>query len=119
MSWFIKKSALDNFFKKYFLFYEKIIEFSSKKYKIDENLIRSIIYLELKSNFLSVSRSCEIRLMKIKALAARREVYRLKGRKDQPSQKDLSDPTKNIDIGKVYINILQNQDLSGIYNKIH
>jgi membrane-bound lytic murein transglycosylase E len=113
-----KNSALDKFFSKnIFFLYEKIIKSSAEKYKIDENLIRSIIYVESKGNSLAVSRSNAIGLMQIKASAAGREVYRLKGRKDQPSKKDLSDPTKNIDIGTAYINMLQNQDLLGIHNK--
>ena len=61
-----------------------------------------------------VSRSNAVGLMQIKAATAGREVYRAQGRHGQPSNSELRDPAKNIDIGAAYIRILQDSALAGI-----
>jgi membrane-bound lytic murein transglycosylase E len=69
-------------------------EDAASHYGVDEKLISAIISVESGGN--------------------PREVYRTLGRRGQPSNAELRDPAKNIDIGTAYIRILQNSALSGI-----
>lgn len=52
--------------------------------------------------------------MQIKASTAGREVYRAQGRGGEPTNAELRDPVKNINIGTAYLRILQQQQLAGI-----
>ena len=89
-------------------------EDAASHYGVDEKLISAIISVESGGNPGVVSRSNAVGLMQIKASTAGREVYRTLGRRGQPSNAELRDPAKNIDIGTAYIRILQNSALSGI-----
>lgn len=89
-------------------------EDAASHYGVDEKLISAIISVESGGNPTVVSRSNAIGLMQIKASTAGREVYRVQGRRGQPSGSDLRDPAKNIDIGTAYIKILQDTVLAGI-----
>ncbi|XBC42514.1 MAG: transglycosylase SLT domain-containing protein [Buchnera aphidicola (Meitanaphis elongallis)] len=96
--------------------WSKIIKQSSKKYKVDERLIKSIICIESSGNTKAISRSNAIGLMQIKPFSAGREVYRFQGKIGQPSLRDLYNPKINIDIGTAYVHILQHRELVGIHN---
>ncbi|PKH26362.1 membrane-bound lytic murein transglycosylase EmtA [Enterobacterales bacterium CwR94] len=89
-------------------------ETASRQYGVDEKLINAIINVESGGDPLAVSKSNAIGLMQIKASTAGREVYRSIGRSGQPSNKELRDPARNIDIGTAYIRILQEKQLAGI-----
>ncbi|XBC44624.1 MAG: transglycosylase SLT domain-containing protein [Buchnera aphidicola (Schlechtendalia peitan)] len=89
---------------------------TSKKYNVDQKLIKSIICIESSGDEKATSNSKAIGLMQIKPFSAGKEVYRFQGKRGHPSVNDLYNPNINIDIGTAYIHILQNQDLSGIYN---
>ncbi|WP_367682213.1 transglycosylase SLT domain-containing protein [Buchnera aphidicola] len=120
----IKKNKINNY---YFLNKKKIektvehwdtlVKKASKKYHVEEKLIKSIIYVESSGNPYAKSKSNAIGLMQIKPLAAGLEVYRLKGKKNPPSIEELYNPEINIDIGTSYINLLQKKNLLGINNK--
>lgn len=89
-------------------------EDAASHYGVDEKLISAIISVESGGNPTVVSRSNAVGLMQIKAATAGREVYRAQGRHGQPSNSELRDPAKNIDIGAAYIRILQDSALAGI-----
>ena len=89
-------------------------ESAANNYGIDQKLVEAIISVESGGNPTVVSKSNAIGLMQIKASTAGREVYRVQGRRGQPTSKELRDPVKNIDIGTAYLKILQDQSLAGI-----
>ncbi|WP_312242684.1 membrane-bound lytic murein transglycosylase EmtA [Pantoea sp.] len=89
-------------------------EDAASHYGVDEKLISAIISVESGGNPTVVSRSNAVGLMQIKASTAGREVYRVQGRRGQPSNSELRDPAKNIDIGTAYIKLLQDSALAGI-----
>ncbi|QIE01982.1 transglycosylase SLT domain-containing protein [Buchnera aphidicola] len=93
-----------------------LIRHAAYKYNVDETLIKAIIYAESSGNPYAKSKSNAIGLMQIKPSAAGLEVYRLHGKKGQPSIEELYNPKKNINIGTAYIHFLQKQ-LSGIKNQ--
>lgn len=96
--------------------WNKFIKEASEKYKVDEKLIKSIIYAESSGNPHAKSSSNAIGLMQIKPSAAGLEVYRLYGKKGQPSIQELYNPQENINIGTAYINFLEKK-LTSIKNK--
>lgn len=89
-------------------------EQASRSYGVDQRLIDAIITVESGGNPTVVSRSNAIGLMQIKASTAGREVYRAQGRRGQPTNRDLRDPAKNIEIGTAYLSLLQQGMLAGI-----
>ncbi|VEI71256.1 Endo-type membrane-bound lytic murein transglycosylase A precursor [Serratia rubidaea] len=93
--------------------YSDYIRQAASNYGVDENLIKAIIQVESGFNPLAVSKSNAVGLMQLKASTAGRDAYRMKGRRGQPSLRELKDPAVNIDLGAAYINILQAQ-LAGI-----
>ncbi|WP_075474135.1 transglycosylase SLT domain-containing protein [Buchnera aphidicola] len=97
--------------------WSKIVQKISKKYNVDQRLIKSIICVESSGNQRAVSRSKAIGLMQVKPFGAGKEVYQFQGKIGQPSISDLYDPKINIDIGTAYIYVLQHQYLAGLHNK--
>lgn len=93
-----------------------LTENAAHNYGIDQKLVDAIISVESGGNPTVVSKSNAIGLMQIKASTAGREVYRAQGRHGQPTNSELRDPVKNIDIGTAYLKILQEQPLAGIRN---
>nr|WP_249213133.1 MULTISPECIES: transglycosylase SLT domain-containing protein [unclassified Tatumella] len=93
-------------------------EDAASHYGVDQRLISAIISVESGGNPNAVSRSDAVGLMQIKASTAGREVYRVQGKRGQPTRSELRDPAKNIEIGTAYIRILQNSMLSGIHNPV-
>lgn len=89
-------------------------ESAANNYGVDPKLVDAIISVESGGNPTVVSKSNAIGLMQIKASTAGREVYRVQGRRGQPTSKELRDPVRNIDIGTAYLKILQDQSLAGI-----
>ncbi|WP_234414137.1 transglycosylase SLT domain-containing protein [Buchnera aphidicola] len=75
------------------------------------------MYVESSGNPYAKSRSNAIGLMQIKPSAAGLEIYRLNGKKGQPSVRELYNPKVNINIGTSYLNLLQKKNLLGIKNK--
>ena len=94
--------------------FDAFIKEASKRYDVEETLIRAII--EVESNFRPevVSKSNAIGLMQIKATTAGRDAYRYQGKSGEPSTRELKDPRTNIDIGTAYIRVLREQQLMGI-----
>lgn len=93
-----------------------IIHIAAHQYKVDEKLIKSIIYAESSGNPYAKSKSNAIGLMQIKPSSAGVEVYRLYGKKGQPSIKELYNPKININMGTAYISFLQKKFMT-IKNK--
>ena len=93
-----------------------VTENAAHNYGIDKKLVDAIISVESGGNPTVVSKSNAIGLMQIKASTAGREVYRVQGRHGQPTNSELRDPVKNINIGTAYLKILQEQPLAGIRN---
>lgn len=89
-------------------------ENAAHNYGVDQKLVDAIISVESGGNPTVVSKSNAVGLMQIKASTAGREVYRVQGRRGQPSNSELRDPVKNIDIGTAYLKILQDRSLAGI-----
>ncbi|MGG4623470.1 transglycosylase SLT domain-containing protein [Serratia odorifera] len=96
--------------------YNDYISQAASHYGVDETLIKAIIQVESGFNPSVVSTSNAVGLMQLKASTAGRDAYRMKGKKGQPSSRELKDPAVNIDLGTAYINILQSQQLAGITN---
>ncbi|WAI03193.1 transglycosylase SLT domain-containing protein [Buchnera aphidicola] len=87
-----------------------LIKNASHKYGVDEKLIKSIIYTESSGNPYAKSNSNAIGLMQIKPNSAGAEIYRITGKKGQPSVQSLYNPKININIGTAYINLLQKKN---------
>ncbi|QCI18243.1 murein transglycosylase [Buchnera aphidicola (Aphis nasturtii)] len=94
-----------------------LIKNASNKYNVDEKLIKSIIYAESSGDPFARSSSNAIGLMQIKPSAAGLDIYRIRGKKGEPSIKELYNPKININIGTSYIRLLQKRNLFGIKNK--
>jgi len=112
INYFVNKNSIKDTLNNW----NNIIKVAAHKYKVDEKLIKSIIYAESSGNPFAKSKSNAIGLMQIKPSSAGAEVYRLEGKKGQPSIKELYDPQTNINIGTTYISFLQKK-LIGIKNK--
>ncbi|WP_343155285.1 transglycosylase SLT domain-containing protein [Buchnera aphidicola (Kurisakia onigurumii)] len=97
--------------------WDDYIETQSKKYNIDANLIRAIIYSESQGNPLSIGKNNSIGLMKIQPKRAGMLVYRYLGKNIIPSFTTLLNPHNNINIGTTYLHLIQNKYLLGIKNK--
>ncbi|WP_082248320.1 transglycosylase SLT domain-containing protein [Buchnera aphidicola] len=111
--YFLNKNIIENRIHSW----NNITKIAAYKYHVDEKLIKSIIYAESSGNPYAKSSSNAIGLMQIKPSAAGFEIYRLQGKKRQPSLKELYNPKINIDIGTAYISLLQTKKLLGIKNK--
>ncbi|WAI19204.1 MAG: transglycosylase SLT domain-containing protein [Buchnera aphidicola (Brevicoryne brassicae)] len=90
--------------------WKSFIKTSSYKYNVDDKLIKSVIYAESSGNPYAKSNSNAIGLMQIKPSSAGVEIYRLNGKKGQPSIQELYNPKINIDIGTAYISLLQKKN---------
>ncbi|WP_167553833.1 transglycosylase SLT domain-containing protein [Buchnera aphidicola] len=112
INYFLNKNRIENTLKNW----NNIIQIAAHQYKVDEKLIKSIIYAESSGNPYAKSKSNAIGLMQIKPSSAGAEVYRLNGKTGQPSIKALYNPQINIDIGTAYISFLQKKLIS-IKNK--
>lgn len=97
--------------------WNNFIKNASNKYHVDEKLIKSIIYVESAGNPCAKSSSNAIGLMQIKPSAAGVDIYRMNGKKGQPSFTELYNPRININIGTSYLRLLQKKNLLGIQNK--
>ncbi|MRT55871.1 membrane-bound lytic murein transglycosylase EmtA [Enterobacteriaceae bacterium RIT693] len=91
-----------------------ITEQSGQQWGVSPRLVTAIIAVESGGNPQLVSASNAIGLMQIKASTAGREVYRNQGFSGQPSNSELRDPARNIDIGTAYLSILEHGILRGI-----
>lgn len=91
-----------------------ITEQSGQQWGVSPRLITAIIAVESGGNPQLVSASNAIGLMQIKASTAGKEVYRNQGFSGQPSNSELRDPARNIDIGTAYLSILEHGILRGI-----
>jgi len=111
-NYFLNQKSIKNTLKNW----NDIIATTANKYKVDEKLIKSIVYVESSGNPYAKSQSNAIGLMQIKPSSAGAEVYRLNGKKGKPSIQELYDPKTNIDIGTSYISFLQKKFIS-IKNK--
>jgi membrane-bound lytic murein transglycosylase E len=96
--------------------FDSFIEQASRRYGVDETLIKAIIQVESGFRPEVISKSNAVGLMQIKAATAGRDAYRLKGKSGQPTLRELKDPATNIDLGTAYISILKKQHLEGINN---
>lgn len=91
-----------------------LTEVSGQQWGVDPRLITAIIAVESGGNPQLVSASNAIGLMQIKGSTAGKEVYRNRGFKGQPSDGELRDSARNIDIGTAYLSILEHGILRGI-----
>ncbi|WP_168428847.1 membrane-bound lytic murein transglycosylase EmtA [Erwinia amylovora] len=91
-----------------------VTEQAAQRNGVEQKLVEAIITVESGGNPTVVSKSNAIGLMQIKASTAGREVYRAQGRGGEPTNAELRDPVKNINIGTAYLRILQQQQLAGI-----
>jgi len=64
----------------------------------------------------AISYANAIGLMQVVPRTAGRDVFAMKGKSGQPSERYLYDPANNIDSGVSYLWLLQNQYLDGITN---
>ncbi|PHM45716.1 putative transglycosylase signal peptide protein [Xenorhabdus mauleonii] len=96
--------------------FDAFIEQASKRYGVDEMLIKAIIQVESGFRPEVISKSNAVGLMQIKASTAGRDAYKMKGKSGQPTMRELKDPETNIDLGTAYISILKKQHLGGIVN---
>nr|WP_205246701.1 membrane-bound lytic murein transglycosylase EmtA [Enterobacter sp. Cy-643] len=91
-----------------------LTELSGQQWGVSPRLITAIIAVESGGNPQLVSASNAIGLMQIKGSTAGKEVYRNQGFRGQPSDSELREPARNIDIGTAYLSILEHGILRGI-----
>jgi len=90
----------------------------SKKYSIDKEYILGIIHTESSFNPEARSKAYALGLMQIVPSTGGLDAYiELTGIRKIPSRAYLLNPTKNIELGCLYINKIQNKYLRGIKNK--
>ncbi|WP_261979697.1 transglycosylase SLT domain-containing protein [Buchnera aphidicola] len=112
----IKTYTQNNYFLNKYIIQNKIyhwnnlIKAAAHQYNIDEKLIKAIIYAESSGNPYAKSHSNAIGLMQIKPSSAGAEIYRINGKKGQPSVQSLYNPKININIGTAYISLLQKKN---------
>jgi soluble lytic murein transglycosylase len=82
--------------------FSEIIELNSKRYNLDKELIRAVIFVESKFNIKSRGKAGEIGLMQIIPQASVTDWARVHKRKI-PSNYELFDPELNIAIGSWYL----------------
>lgn len=93
------------------------INSSARKYRVDPALILAIAKVESSFNPHAVSPSNALGLMQIQPHTAGRDLYRLQGKKGEPSRAFLLNPKNNIEMGAAYIAMLRDVYLSGIKDK--
>ncbi|RXJ86029.1 murein transglycosylase domain-containing protein [Arcobacter sp. CECT 8985] len=99
--------------------FKNIVEKYSKKYNISKNLIYAIIKTESNFNQFAISNAGAIGLMQIVPSTAGKDAYKyLTNKTYTPSKSYLFNANNNIKIGTVYLKILNDRYLNGIYNKI-
>lgn len=89
--------------------YDNYIDRCACNYGVDASLIKAIIKVESNYNPTAISKSNAVGLMQIKPDTAGRDVYRLKGKKGEPSVGELKNAVINIDFGTIYLSMLQKQ----------
>ncbi|WP_367678259.1 transglycosylase SLT domain-containing protein [Buchnera aphidicola] len=105
-NYFLNKHSIENTIHNW----SYLIKISANQYNIDEKLIKAIIYTESSGNPYAKSHSNAIGLMQIKPSSAGAEIYRMNGKKGQPSIQSLYNPKININIGTAYISLLQKKN---------
>ncbi|RXJ98718.1 lytic murein transglycosylase [Arcobacter sp. CECT 8986] len=99
--------------------FKNIVETYSKKYNISRNLIYAIIKTESNFNQFAISSAGAIGLMQIVPTTAGQDAYKyLTNKNYTPTKSYLFNANNNIKLGTVYLKILNDRYLSGIYNKV-
>lgn len=99
--------------------FKPFVEKYSKKYKISRNLVYAIIKTESNFNQFAISGAGAIGLMQIVPTTAGRDAYKyLTNKTYTPSKKYLFNANNNIKLGVVYLKILNERYLKGLYNPI-
>ena len=91
----------------------------ARRFGISENLVYAIIQTESNFNQFAVSSAGAFGLMQIVPTSAGRDAYKeVKGKTWTPSKSYLFDANNNIELGSVYLKILDKKYLKGIINPI-
>ena len=99
--------------------FKSLVQKYAKKYEISENLIYSIIRTESNFNQFAVSSAGALGLMQIVPTSAGRDAYKFsRGKSWTPSKSYLFNAKNNIDLGSVYLKLLDTRYLGGIHNPI-
>lgn len=99
--------------------FKNIVDKYSKRYKISKNLIYAIIKTESNFNQFAISNAGAIGLMQIVPTTAGQDAYKyLTNKNYTPNKSYLFNADNNIKLGTVYLKILNDRYLSGIYNKV-
>ncbi|WP_419777498.1 murein transglycosylase domain-containing protein [Malaciobacter marinus] len=99
--------------------FKPLVERYSKKYNISKNLIYAIIKTESNFNQFAISNAGAIGLMQVVPTTAGRDSYKyLTNKTHTPSKEYLFNASNNIKLGTVYLKILNERYLKGIYNPI-
>ncbi|RXJ94542.1 lytic murein transglycosylase [Malaciobacter molluscorum] len=99
--------------------FKNIVDRYSKRYKISKNLIYAIIKTESNFNQFAISNAGAIGLMQIVPTTAGQDAYKyLTNKNYTPNKSYLFNADNNIKLGTVYLKILNDRYLSGIYNKV-
>ena len=91
----------------------------AKKFGVSENLVYAIIKTESNFNQFALSRAGALGLMQIVPSSAGKDAYReARGKSWTPSKEYLLDAQNNIELGVVYLSIIDKKYLTGIVNPI-
>ncbi|MGL9774557.1 MAG: membrane-bound lytic murein transglycosylase MltC [Sodalis sp. (in: enterobacteria)] len=96
--------------------YLGMVRKASQQYGVDQSLILAIMQTESSFNPYAVSHADALGLMQVVQHSAGRDVFKMKGKRGQPSRSYLFDPENNIDTGTAYLAMLQNSYLGSIVN---
>ncbi|AGJ61204.1 Membrane-bound lytic murein transglycosylase C [Candidatus Moranella endobia PCVAL] len=96
--------------------YRGIVRKASQQYGVDQSLILAIMQTESSFNPYAVSNADALGLMQVVQHSAGRDVFKMKGKRGQPSRSYLLNPGNNIDTGTAYLAMLQKSYLGGIVN---
>lgn len=99
--------------------YADLIRKYARRYHVEESLVYAIVKTESSFNPYAVSWANAYGLMQVVPSTAGADVYqRIKKRSGEPSQRQLLNPSFNLDIGTAYLHILDTVYLTDIRNSL-
>ena len=99
--------------------FKPIVQKYAKKYQVSRNLLFAIIQTESNFNQFAVSKAGAIGLMQIVPSSAGKDAYlHVKGKRWTPTKSYLFNAANNIELGSVYLRLLDDKYLKGIKNPI-
>lgn len=112
-------NMVNNFEHKQALKYRPLVARYAEHYDISPSLIYAVIRTESNFNPFAVSRIPAYGLMQLVPTSGGRDAYRhAKGRDGVPSKNYLFDPDNNIELGVAYLDVLDDNYLKNIQNKV-